>query len=48
MTNDLLLMGLGFVIGAFVPSGGRAVKAWFVARGNAARTDVAKKIQPKK
>ena len=48
MYNDLVMMGIGFVIGAFTPSIGRQIKAWFVAKGNAAKTDLAKKIQPKK
>jgi hypothetical protein len=48
MYNDFVMMGIGFVIGAFCPSVLRSIKAWFVAKGNAAKTDLAKKIQPKK
>jgi hypothetical protein len=45
MGNALLFMGIGFVIGAFTPSIGRKIKAWFVTKGNAAKADIANKLK---
>ncbi len=45
MGNDLLLMAVGFVIGAFMPSIGRKIKAYFVKETTAAKTDIANKLK---
>lgn len=44
MFNFLLYAGIGFVVGAFTPAVGRAIKSWFVKESSVVKADVTKKL----
>lgn len=42
--HDIILIGAGVVVGSFIPSVGRRIKAFFVKESAVVKTSVAKKL----
>jgi hypothetical protein len=44
MFHIILFAGIGFIVGAFTPSVGRTIKAWFTKESTVVKTDISKKL----